>query len=151
MSDTVTYTLTEEEVFCALWHTRRSNGRLLVQTVLLLVLGLPALVGLFYGKRDAASMLCGTVLPLLAVLQWVWPLVEFRREARTLASKKTPLTLTFTAEHITVENESVAWQNATFRRVKDCVLWQVNGQWIVIPHRVVSEEQWMKLTEEAGE
>ncbi len=149
MSDTVTYTLTEEEIFTALWHTRRTNGRLIAQTVLLSIIGLPALVGLCCGMHDAATVLCGTVLPLLAVLQWVWPWLEFRREARVMASKRTPLTLTFTDETVTVENETVAWQNAEFRRVGACVLWRVDRQWIVIPRRAVSEEQWIRLSEEA--
>ncbi|MBE6757669.1 MAG: hypothetical protein E7552_03870 [Ruminococcaceae bacterium] len=149
MSDTVTYTLTEAELFSALWHTRRSNGRLIVQTVLLLVLGVPALVGVLGGKRDAATLLCGTVLPLLAVLQWVWPWAEFRREARMSAAQNTPLTLTFTAETLTVANETVAWQNAVLRRVNDCVLWRVDGQWIVIPRRAVSDALWETLLKEA--
>lgn len=150
MSDTVTYTLTEKEIFTALWHTRRSYGRLIAQTVLLLVIGLPALVGMLRGMRDGATVLCGTVLPLLAVLQWVWPWLEFRREARAIASKNTPLTLTFTDETVMVESETVAWQNAEFRRVGTCVLWRVDRQWIVIPRRAVSDDVWMKMTEEAA-
>ena len=89
MSDTITYTLTAEELFTALWHTRRSTKRLVAQTVLLLLIGLPCLVGLCIGYRDSATWLCGIVLPLLAVLQWVLPWVEFRREATALAKKET--------------------------------------------------------------
>ncbi len=148
MSDTVTYTLTKNEIFTALWHTRRSNGRLITQTVLLLMLGIPALVGIFCGMHDGATVLCGTVFPLLAVIQWVWPWLEFRREAQVLAANNTPLTLTFTDDALTVEGETVAWQNAEFRRVKDVVLWKVNGQWIVIPRRAVSDGAWTKMTEE---
>ncbi len=150
MSDTVTYILDENEVFCALWHTRRSNTRLIAQTVLLLVLGLPSLIALCCGKADAVTVLCGTVLPLLAVVQWVWPLVEFRREARAIATQKTPITLSFTEESIAVENHTIAWQNAAFRRVKTCVLWQVDRQWIVIPRRAVSDDWWQKIEEEAA-
>lgn len=151
MSDTVTYTLTEQEIFTALWHTRRSSGRLITQTALLLILGIPALVGILCGMHDGATVLCGTVLPLLAVLQWVWPWLEFHREARELAKKNTPLTLTFTEETIAVENETIAWQNAELRRKKDLVLWKVNRQWIVIPRRAVGDTCWQKLCEEAAE
>ena len=150
MSDTVTYTLTEQEVFAALWHTRRSTTRLVVQTVILAVLGGVALVGLFRGMQDGATVLCGTVLPLLAILQWLWPFLEFRREARTVAEKHTALTIVFNNETLTVENETVAWQNAELRRQKDLVLWKVNRQWIVIPRRAVAEEWWSKSCEEAA-
>ena len=88
MSDTVTYVLNEQEIFTALWHTRRSTTRLVVQTVLLLIIGLASLIALLRGIRDGATVLCGTVLPLLAILQWLWPFWEFRREARQLAEKK---------------------------------------------------------------
>ena len=131
-----------------MWHTRRHTGRLIAQTVLLLAIGLPSLVGCFCGMRDAATVLCGTVLPLLALLQWLWPFWEFRREAAEMAAKNTPITLAFTADTITVVAETVALQNATFRRVKDTVLWRVNSQWIVIPRRAVGEELWNTLTEE---
>lgn len=150
MSDTVTYTLTEQEVFAALWHTRRSTTRLVVQTVILAMLGGVALVGLFRGMRDSATVLCGTVLPLLAILQWLWPFLEFRREARTVAEKHTALTIVFNNETLTVENETVAWQNAELRRQKDLVLWKVNRQWIVIPRRAVGDVWWQKLCEEAA-
>ena len=149
MSDTVTYVLNEQEIFTALWHTRRSTTRLVVQTVLLLIIGLASLIALLRGIRDGATVLCGTVLPLLAILQWLWPFWEFRREAHQLAGKKTAITLVFNHEALAVENETVAWQNAQLRRVKECVLWKVNRQWIVIPHRAVADAWWNKLCEEA--
>lgn len=145
MSDTVTYVLTRAELFAALWHTRRSTKRLAVQTVLLAVLGVPCLVGLFFGYRDAPAWLCGTVLPLLAVLQWVLPWAAFRKEAGVLATAQTTLTVTISDTTLAVENETVFLQNAVLHCVGDLVLWQVAGQWIVIPHRAVSEQQWRAL------
>ncbi len=145
MSDTVTYVLTAEELFTALWHTRRSVKRLAVQTALLLLIGLPCLAGLFLGYRDGAAWLCGIVLPLLAVLQWVLPWVEFRREATLLAQKKTEITLVLCEDTIAVEHETVALQNAVLRRVKELVLWDVCGQCIVIPRRAVSDAVWQRL------
>ena len=151
MSDTITYVLTKEELFSALWHTRRSNGRLLLQTVALAALGLPPLIGLFFGFRDAAAVLMGVALPLLAVLQWVLPAVSFWREAASLAEKKTVLTIVFNNDALTVENYTVALQNATLRCVKELVLWQVDTQWIAIPRRVLSEEMWQRLLEKTEE
>ncbi len=148
MSDTVTYILTAEELFTALWHTRRSAKRLAVQTVLLLVIGLPCLVGLFLGFRGSAEWLCGTVLPLLALLQWVLPWLSFRREAKALAALHTEITLTFTEDTLSVKEETMAWQNATLRRVKDLVLWDVCSQVIAVPRRAVNDTVWQKLTEQ---
>ena len=148
MSDTVTYVLNAEELFTALWHTRRSTKRLVAQTVLLLLIGLPCLVGLCIGYRDSAAWLCGIVLPLLAVLQWVLPWIEFRHEANTIFQKHTPVTIIFTNDTLSVQDETVAWQNATLRRVKDMVLWNVCSQWIAIPRRAVSEDVWKRLTAE---
>ncbi len=145
MSDTVTYVLCEKELFMALWNTRRSTKRIAAQTVLLLIIGLPCLVGLFFGYRDGASWLCGTVLPLLAVLQWVLPWAQFRSEARELAAKETEITLIFTEDTLSVQDETVAWQNAVLRRVNDLVLWDVCGQWIAIPRRAVSDTLWQRL------
>lgn len=149
MSDTVTYTLTKEELFAALWHTRRSTARLIGQTVLLLLIGLPALVGLFFGHRDAASWLCGIALPLLAVLQWVLPLVSFRREAAQMAAQNTAITLVFGDDTLAVGEETVRQENAELRRVKDLILWRVAGQWIAIPRRAVSVTAWEALAKEA--
>lgn len=146
MSDTITYTLTADELCLALWHTRRSLKAMIGRTVLLLLIGLPFLIGLFFGYRDSASLLCGTVLPLLAVLMWVLPWVDFRREANAIAQKHTPITITFTEDTLSVENETVAWQNATFRCVKDLVLWEVCSQWIAIPRRTVTDAVWDRLT-----
>ena len=146
MSDTVTYVLGAEDLFTALWHTHRSTKRLVAQTVLLLLIGLPCLVGLFFGYRDGAAWLCGVVLPLLAVLQWVLPWAQFRREASALAAKETAITLLFTEDTISVQNETVAWKNAVLRRVKDLILWDVCGQGIVIPRRAVSDAVWQRLT-----
>lgn len=148
MSDTVSYILTAEELFTALWHTRRSTKRLAVQTVLLLVIGLPCLVGLCLGYRGSAEWLCGTVLPLLALLQWVLPWLSFRREAKELAAQNTEITLTFTEETLSVKEETVAWPNATLRHVKDLVLWDVCSQVIAIPRRAVNDTVWQKLTEQ---
>ena len=149
MSDTVTYVLNAAELFAALWHTRRSTKRLVAQTVLLLLVGLPCLVGLFLGYRDSATWLCGIVLPLLAVLQWVVPWVEFRREAKELAKKETAITLVFTEETLSVNEQTVAWENATRRRVGDMVLWNVCSQWIAIPRRAVNDVVWQTLVEGA--
>ncbi len=146
MSDTVTYVLTAAELFTALWHTRRSTNRLAAQTVLLLLIGLPCLIGLFFGYRDGATWLCGIVLPLLAVLQWALPWAQFRGEAKELAAKETEITLVFTEETLSVQNETVAWKNAALRRVNDLVLWDVCGQWVAIPRRAVSDTVWGRLT-----
>ncbi len=151
MSETITYVLTKEELFCALWHTRRSNGRLLVQTAALSALGVPALIGLFFGFCDAPSVLMGVVLPLLAVLQWVLPAVAFQREAVALAEKKTAITIVFNQATLTVENHTVSLQNATLRRVKELLLWRVDDQWIAIPRRVLSEDVWQQLLKETEE
>lgn len=148
MSDTFTYTLTKEELFSALWHTRRSTARLIGQTVLLLVVGLPALVGLFVGFRDAATFLCGIALPLLAVLQWVLPAVAFRREAAQIAAQNTAITLMFDENTLSVADQTVALVNAELRRVKDLLLWRVAGQWIAIPRRAVSPAAWDVLAKE---
>lgn len=149
MSDTVTYVLNAEELFTALWHTRRSTKRLVAQTVLLLLIGLPCLVGLCIGYRDSAAWLCGIVLPLLAVLQWVLPWVEFRREATALAKKEIAITLVFTDETLSVNEQTVAWPNAVLRAAGDVVLWNVCSQWIAIPRRAVSDAVWQALSEGA--
>ena len=96
MSDTIRYTLTFEEIQKGLWKTRRPLSRLVPQTVILLVLGLPSLWYAVIKGGDTGSLLLGIALPLLAALGWILPAVSFRREAQKLVSEGFSVTLTVT-------------------------------------------------------
>ena len=147
MSDTIRYTLTFEEIQKGLWKTRRPLSRLVPQTVILLVLGLPSLCYAIIKGGDTGSLLLGIALPLLAALGWILPAVSFRREAQKLVSEGFSVTLTVTETDISVGGVAVPLAEATLIKADDLLLWQIErDQTVYIPRRVLSSEVWERLS-----
>ena len=144
MSDAVCYTLTPDEVYRVLWKTRRPLPRLVAQTVLLFMLGLPSLWrALTDSNPPPGSWLLGVALPLLAVVGWVLPAVMFRREARGTAVS---VTLRVTADTIAVGDVTQPLCEARFCTAGDLLLWQVGDHDVVaIPSRVLPEDTYTCL------
>lgn len=151
MFEEVSYTLTEQELYAALRRTRRRAGpvRLAVQTVALAVLAV-AFAADFVWQRQGGSLFLALALAVLAVGQWLFPAVAFRREARALAARATPVHLQVSEETIAAGSETVITSplaECVFTAVSDeLLLWVVDRtQSIAIPRRAVSEQTWKRL------
>lgn len=146
MSDTVTYTLTEQELRTALWKSRRYLPRMAVQSAVLLLLGVVAIINVCLGKGDNAQWLVAVLLPVGAALVWVLPAVSFRREAAALAAAAVPVTLTVSEEAIAAGGVSQPFENAYLEPAGDLLLWRPDKtQLVVIPRRALPEEMWKRL------
>lgn len=146
MSDTVTYTLTFEEIQSGLWKTRRPLSKIVPQTVLLLVLGLPSLWYAITKGGDAGSLLLGIALPLLAAAVWVIPAVSFQKEAKKLAEQGLSVTLTLSETALLCGDVTVPLSGAVILKEKDLLIWKVDRDWsIFIPRRVLGDAAWAHL------
>lgn len=151
MSDTFTYSPTAAELRRVMWRTRRPLWRLITETVLLLLLGVPALVAVCTGSRESGTLLIGVTFPLLAAAVWLVPFLSFRREAAELAARPLTVQLTVSEDAIAAGGASSPLTEADLRRCGDLLIWQAGrGQAIVIPQRAVSEAAWALLCETAS-
>lgn len=145
MSD-ITYTLTKDELYRGLWKSRRSVPRLVLTSAVLLLLGVPSLVGACLGKGDSGTWLLGVALPILAALQWVLPAVMFRREAAQLAAEGKAITITLGENFLSASGVTVPFQNLYLEQAGDLLVWRVDKtQSLLIPRRVLTTEQWQTL------
>lgn len=151
MCEEVTYTLTEAELYAAIRRTRRRAGtvRLAVQTVLLA--GLSAVFAVDFARNTGGgSLLLAVVMATLAVGQWVFPALAFRREAKALAAENTPIRLCVSDESLTVGGDGGVSQPllaCALEVVSDTLLlWRVDrSQAVAIPRRAVSDAAWERL------
>lgn len=145
MSD-ITYTLTKEELYRALWRARRPLPRVILFSALLLLLGVPQLISALMGKGDSGTWLMGLALPILAALQWVLPAVMFRREAAQLAAEGKEITIAIGEESLSAGGVTVPFQNLYVEAAGDLLIWRVDkSQSLIIPRRVLTDEQWQTL------
>lgn len=145
MSD-ITYTLTKEELYRGLWRARRPLPRLILTSAVLLLLGVPSLVGACLGKGDSGIWLLGVALPILAALQWILPALMFRREAATLAAEAKAITLTLGEETLAAGGVTVPLQHLCLEQAGELLIWRVDKtQSVLIPRRVLTEAQWQTL------
>ena len=143
MSDTNTYTysLTEKELFSALWAVRRraSLARLIVQTVLLFAVG-----GLLLFDR---RFLLGGALALLGIVQWAAPAAAFWLEAKTQVQAGTKITLTLSENAVGGRDWSVPLSEGALTRKGDLLLISADkDQTVALPRRVLPEAEWERLT-----
>ena len=146
MCENVTYTLTEEELYMAIRRTRRRAGtvRLVVQTVLLAGLSVAFAVD-FLRHVQGGSLFLAVVMATLAVGQWVFPALAFRREAKALAAEGVSIRLCVTDEELTVgDGVSQPFSECVLECASDVmILWRVDrSQAVAIPCRAVSNAAW---------
>lgn len=147
MFEQVTYTLTEPELYAALRSTRRAGTvRLVVQTVLLAVLS-AAFCADFALKTQGGSLFIGIVLAVLAVGQWLFPALAFRREAKRLAAEARPICLQVSEQSLTVGDVTQKLSECDLVMADDTLLlWRVDRtQSVAIPRRAVSDAAWKLL------
>lgn len=150
MCENVTYTLTEEELYTAIRRTRRRAGtvRLVVQSVLLAGLSVVFAVD-FARHTGGGSLFLAIVMAILAVGQWVFPALAFRREAKALAAEGVSIRLSVTDESLTVGDGVTQPLSACVLEFasETLLLWRVDrSQAVAIPRRVVSDAVWECLS-----
>lgn len=158
MNNTISYQLTQQELYQTLQLTLRkaSKGRLITQSILLVVVAAISLIDYLTAHSPKPTMRLVMVVVALVIMptQWLLPNWRFRTLAKEMADKGDTLYLTFQQDAIRVGKDEQAVtiplthcgeRLTVYPKQQLAVLNIDQRQWIPIPRRVLPPESWDML------
>ncbi len=149
---------TEEEWLDGLKRSglrRAGKGRLLVQTIVLAVVGVTALVAFFLdGMREPMSAVIAAAATVLIPVMWLVPDARMRSMAKTAAEEGAAVHLWVFEDGLNFGEQVTAayyafngvyWTMPTEKTQQTLVLRTKSDEVVVIPKRELTDDQWQTL------